>query len=345
MRATTKSLAEAFTSGVVVVLCVLTRAAHHLPGIAGHGWAVQLTLVIAMVCGARALARAPFAVVGTFRRRERLRPWIVDEVRTFVATVAAGVVLTTPLYALLRAMPAWWVPAWALFALGTLAAQGVFPFLLRIVVGPVQPADADLDARVRAVADHAGVDVGRGVLVAGKPGSARCNACVVGLGRTRRVVVDRALAEWPAVMVDQVVAHEIGHWRLRHNAIRLPLTLAVELAALAAAAWLVAWPPLLGFAAVTSAGDPRSYPLLLMVTPLLILPARVLLAWRDRSQERAADRFALRLLGRPIDFAGMLDHAADVGGAARVLPWWARLTASHPPIDERAAACRLPVAA
>lgn len=59
------------------------------------------------------------------------------------------------------------------------------------------------------------------------------------------------------------------------------------------------------------------------------------------AEEREADRFALCLLVRPVDFAGMLDHAADVAGAPRALPWWSRLTASHPPIDERAAACRL----
>jgi STE24 endopeptidase len=226
-----------------------------------------------------------------------------------------------------------------LFAVVTLAAQGVFPFLLRIVVGPVAPADPALSAQVSAVAVRAGVDVGRGVLVSGKPGSPRCNAYVVGLGRSRRVVLDRALAAWPAPMVDQVVAHELGHWRLRHTATRLPLTLAVELATLAAAARLVAWAPLLHWAGVTSAGDPASYPLLLLLTPLLVLPARVVLAWRDRAQERQADQFALAMLGQPGHFASMLDRAADEAGAPRALPWWDRMTASHPPIDERAALC------
>ncbi|MDQ2827057.1 MAG: M48 family metalloprotease, partial [Actinomycetota bacterium] len=160
-------------------------------------------------------------------------------------------------------------------------------------MGPVVAADEALSAQVGAVATRAGVDVGRGVLVAGKADSTRCNAYVVGLGHSRRVVLDRALTAWPAPMVDQVVAHELGHWRLRHNAIRLPLMLGVELAMLATAAWLVAWTPLLHRAGVASAGDPASYPLLLVLTPLLVLPARVLLSWRDRAQERQADRFAL----------------------------------------------------
>ena len=342
MTTSTKGLAEAAATGGVVVLCVLARLPHHVPAVSGAGgWAVGLAMVIALVSGVRAVVRAPFAVLRAVRRQERLGPWIADEVKTVAATVVVGMALTVPLYALLRATPAWWALAWPLFAVVTLAAQGVFPFMLRLVVGPVAAADDELTSRVRAVASRAGVDVGAGVLVSGKRGSPRCNAYVVGIGRSRRVVIDRALAAWPAASVDQVVAHEIGHWRLGHTARRLPLTLAVELATLAAAAWLVAWPPLLRWAAVPSAGDPTSYPLLLLLTPAVVLPARMVLGWRDRTQEREADRFALELLDQPQHFSEMLDRAADEAGAPRALPWWSRLIASHPPIDERAAACVL----
>ena len=71
---------------------------------------------------------------------------------------------------------------------------------------------------------------------------------------------------------------------------------------------------------------------------MIALPARCLLAWRDRAQERAADRFALALLGRPDHFASMLQRVADETGTPRHLTWWRRLTASHPPVGERAAA-------
>jgi len=177
------------------------------------------------------------------------------------------------------------------------------------------------------------------VLVAGPRADRRCNAYVVGLGPTRRVVLEDALAAWPPALVDQVVAHELGHWRLGHTARRLPLTVITQLATFAIAAWALATAPVLGWAGVAAAGDPRSYPMVLLLTPALALPARCLLAWRDRAQERAADRFALALLDAPADFAAMLERAADEGGAARQLSPWRRLTASHPPIDERALAC------
>ena len=161
----------------------------------------------------------------------------------------------------------------------------------------------------------------------------------MGVGPTRRVVVGAAVAAWPADVADQVLAHEIGHWRLGHAARRLPLTVVAQFVTFAFAAWMLAWTPLLHWAAIPSIGDPRSYPMLLLLTAAIALPARCLLAWLDRTQERAADEYALALLHEPRQFAAMLDRAAVEGQAPRALPWFRRITASHPPIDERISAC------
>jgi STE24 endopeptidase len=254
-----------------------------------------------------------------------------------VVTTLVGSALTVPLYTLLRSTPHWWLWAGVLFTVVTVVGQASMPFTLRLQSGPLAAAAPPLADRVRAIGTRAGVDVGS-VLVAAstKPG---CNAYVVGLGPTRRIVLDGTLASWPPALIDQVVAHEIGHWRLGHAARRLPLAIAAQLLTLAFAAWALSFAPLLAWAGIADAGDPRSFPLLLLVTPLLVLPARCVLAWYDRSQEREADQFALALLDSPGHFATMLELAADEGGAARHLPWWRRLTASHPPVDERASAC------
>ena len=302
---------------------------------------LALVAVVVVVSGVRAAVRTPFTLPRALRdgpgRPTAIRTWIRNELTIVAATIAVGTVATVPLYALLRATPLWWLPAWLLFAAVTVGWQLVMPVAIRAQAGPLAPAPAALAERLHAVAVRAGVDIGHGILVAGKSGKKRCNAYVLGLGPTRRVVLERAVAEWPPELIDQVVAHELGHWRLGHTARRLPLTLLSQLATLVAAAAVLSYRPLLDWAGVTGAGDPRSYPLLLVVGAIVVVPARCLLAWRDRAQERAADRFALTLLGRPDDFTAMLHRAADESGAPRTLPWWRRLTASHPPVDERVA--------
>jgi STE24 endopeptidase len=338
------STTESAAIGAALAVCILTRLPHHLLGASGtRGWALGLVVVVTVVNGARAVARAPFtlsrSVVGRSDRGAATAAWAAHEAKALAATVAVGVALTLPLYVLLRATPAWWLLAWVMFAAVTLVWQAAMPLTLKAQAGPLTAAPAALGDRVRSLAARAGVDVGDGVLVAAKPGRRSCNAYVVGLGRSRRVVLEGAVAAWPPELVDQVVAHEIGHWRLRHTASRLPLALAAQLATLAVAAWVLGRSPVLRWAGVADAGDPRSYPLLLLVTPLLALPGRCVLAWRDRAQERAADRFALALLDAPSHFAAMLERAADESSAPRRLPWWRLLTASHPPIEERAVAC------
>jgi len=331
--------------GLCLAVCVVARLPQRILGTttAIRSWPVALVVVVSMVAGARAIARAPF----TFRRSlhaggnrgEALVRWSAGEVKTTLAAVAAGTLTSLPLYALVRSTPHWWLAAWAMFASLTLLWQLGLPLFVRARSGSTASDTSPLAVRVQAVAAEAGVDLGE-VLVAGKAGDGKVNAYVVGLGRTRRVVLEQDLAAWPPDLVDQVVAHELGHWRLGHLARRLPLTLLAELAALASAAAVLNWAALLRWAGVAGAGDPRSYPLLLIVGAAVALPVRCLLAALDRSQERAADRFALDLLERPDSFVAMLQRAADEGGAPRTLPWWQRLTASHPPIDERAAACR-----
>lgn len=342
-RSTTGArLAEPAATACALVACVAARLPQHVLSAAGiTGWAVSLIVVVLAVNGALAAARAPF----TYTPDRSSISWLGGELKKLVLIATVGAGLTLPLYALLRATPAWWLLAWMTFSAVTVIGQVAMPLLLRAQSGPLASAPPSLAERVRALGRRAGVDVGRGVSVAGAedapdPGRPRrCNAYVVGLGPTRRVVLERTLAGWPPDLVDQVVAHEIGHWRLGHTVRRLPLAILTQLATFALAAWLLSRPQVLHLAGVAHAGDPASYPFLLLLTPALVLPARCLLAWRDRVQEREADAFALSLLGDPRTFAAMLDRAADDGGAPRELSPWRRLTASHPPIDERALAC------
>ncbi len=313
-----------------------------------RGWGAALIGVMALVNGARMLAQAPFTYA---HRQVSRRSWAIRQLTVLGSTIAVGAALTVPLYALIRSSSAWWLWAWTLFALVTIGGQLAMPVIVRVQSGPLRAAPAPLAARARMVADRAGVDLGGGVLVAtaakgsGHQKGPRCNAYLVGFGRTRRVILEPGLAAWPPVLIDQVLAHEFGHSRLGHTARRLPVTIVGQLVTFAMAAAALSFSPLLAGAGVTAAGDPRSYPLLLALTAVVVLPARLMLAWFDRAQERAADRFALTVLAAPTEFAAMLDRAALAGGAARQLPWWRKVAATHPPIDERVLACQRPAPA
>ncbi|HEX3539612.1 MAG TPA: M48 family metalloprotease, partial [Acidimicrobiales bacterium] len=302
--------AASVAAGLAVLASLQLRLPAQLLRVTGvRGWIVPLVGVMAMVNGARVMVQAPF----TFAAQDEPVPtWLAGQIKQLGATVVVGAALTVPLYALLRAGGAWWLWAWLLFAVVTAAAQVAMPLIVRLQTGALSPAPAVLAEQVDMVAGRAGVSLPGGTLVAdrGRGRGPRCNAFVVGLGPTRHVILESGVAAWPADLVEQVVAHEIGHCRLRHTARRLVVTLFVQLATLAGAAAVLAYRPLLAWAGIARLGDPRSYPLLLLLTPLLVLPARMALAAYDRAQERQADRFAVALLGDEDRFAAMLDRAA-----------------------------------
>jgi STE24 endopeptidase len=170
--------------------------------------------------------------------------------------------------------------------------------------------------------------------------SRRDNAYVAGLGATRRIVVFDTLLEHPPEVVEQVVAHEIGHWQRRHLARQLPVAAAVALLVFAGLRLVSEWEwlfdaagldPDLGF------GDPASLPLLLLAGQAGLVVLGLVTRWVSRAFERQADLEALDVLREPERLVEMhrrlhVKNLADLDpGPVK------RLLATHPPAAERMA--------
>jgi STE24 endopeptidase len=162
------------------------------------------------------------------------------------------------------------------------------------------------------------------------------NACLVGLFRPRVLLDDTLLARLSLEEVAAVTAHEIGHFRLRHQAQRLALSLSGTLAVLALTALVLPWEPLYlafgfegpslhaGVALVSLAGGALTF----WVTPFTA-------AW-SRRQELAADAYAVQLFGRVGALASALQRLSEHNLANPwPHPWYAAWRFSHPPLAER----------
>src|SRR5206468_2084806 len=93
-------------------------------------------------------------------------------------------------YALLALTPLWWLWTSAVFFVAQVALAAVLPMWIAPLFYRLTPlADARLGERLLAVARRAGVEA-IGVFVADQSRKSRtANAAVVGLGRTRRIVL------------------------------------------------------------------------------------------------------------------------------------------------------------
>jgi STE24 endopeptidase len=313
---------------------------------AGLPWTAELILFTGIVLLPWVVLSIPFGYYSGFVLPHRFglstqsrRGWLADQVKAAAISLAIGLPLFLGLYALIHLSPeAWWLWAAVLYTLvGTILAA-LAPILLMPVFfkfKPLEHAHADLAARLVRLAERAGTYV-QGVFTMDLSTRTRAaNAALVGIGRTRRILLgDTLLDEFTHDEITGVLAHELGH-HAHHD---IPLSLAVQ----SGSNLLMFYLGGLGLArAVDALGlyapwDPAGFPALALIFALvgvLTLPA---LNAFSRWRETLADEFALEFTDKPGAFADALVRLANQN-LAEVNPerWVVWLMYSHPPLGER----------
>jgi len=309
----------------LLVLLALTQVDLPLP------WPAEV--VVSPALAAAALWAAGLPLAWWRYRHERAwgfstqRPpgWAGDRLRALAVGAVLTVVPVGGLLFLAHVWPHGW--PWAAAAGGAALAlfvSFVAPVVLEPVFNRFRPLEGELAPALRALAERAGVPV-RDVLVADASRRTRkLNAYVSGIGRTRRVVVWDTLLDAPHDEVEVVVAHELGHRRMRH---------VLEGTVLAMAGAVV-------FVAVLRLAVPRPDPsdaaLVLLTATVLELAALPLASAVSRRWERAADRFSLALTHDAAAFRRVhrrlaVANLADLAPPRLVYLW----LHSHPTAPER----------
>jgi STE24 endopeptidase len=216
------------------------------------------------------------------------RGWVIDRLKTVSINLGLLPPLLLALVALARTLPSWWVvPAAAAFALVVLVCSFLAPVLLAPLFNHYRSLDQEpLRSELHALAVGAGVPVEDVLVEDTSRRTRKANAYVTGLGRTRRLVVsDTLLAEASPAEIRTVVAHELGHRRMRHVLLGTMLSL-VGVIATTVVVWV-----LLG---IRVAGA-HQLPLLLLIALALSVVMGPAANALSRRWERSADRFALEL--------------------------------------------------
>jgi STE24 endopeptidase len=266
--------------------------------------------------------------------------WLGDQVKGLAVGAPIGLIILEVIYLLLRAAPdLWWLYA-AIFMLvfgvilSTLAPVLIAPLFNKFV--PLE--DEDLVARLTRLGEQAGAEV-KGVFrfdMSRRTKSA--NAAVMGLGRTRRIVLgDTLLDEFTADEIETVLAHELGH----HVHRDIPLGIAINSLSTLLTFWVAGLIMNRGVTlfGLNGVGDPAGLPLLMAVTGVLGLISMPFGNAYSRWRERMADRYALETTRKPEAFADAMTRLANQNLAdADPERWVVLMFYSHPPIKERVAA-------
>jgi STE24 endopeptidase len=173
--------------------------------------------------------------------------------------------------------------------------------------------------------------------------SAHGNAYFTGLGAAKRVVFfDTLLAKLTPEEVEAVLAHELGHFKLRHVPKRMLVMFGLSLAGLALLGWLAAQP---GF--YTALGvqpnlvlpnDALALLLFMLVVPVFSFFLSPLVARLSRKHEFEADAYASRQSSGADLARALVKLHEDNASTLTPDPVYARFYYSHPPASERLAA-------
>jgi STE24 endopeptidase len=219
-----------------------------LSAVTGNDFLLQMVIVSAVLVLA-SVVDLPFAWYRQFRieqkfgfNRMTLPLWIADLSKSLLLTAALGVpLLASVLWLMQSAGDLWWLYAWVLWVGFNALVLVLYPTFIAPLFNKFEPLkDGGLADRISALLARTGFS-SKGVFVMdGSRRSAHGNAYFTGLGRAKRIVFFDTLVErLQPSEIEAVLAHELGHFKLRHISKRLAVSLLASLGFLALLGWLI----------------------------------------------------------------------------------------------------------
>ena len=296
--------------------------------------------VIASIALLIQLTNLPLALWRTFRLEARFgfnritaALYLADLAKgLLLAVLLGGPVLAATLLLMERAGRWWWLWAWGLWLLVMLVMAWAWPAFIAPLFNRFSPlGDQSLRERIEALLARCGF-ASKGVFVVDNSRrSSHGNAYFTGIGRYKRIVFfDTLLERLAHPEVEAVLAHELGHFRLKHVRKRLLLSVGAAFAGLALLGWLAGQP---GFYQALGVPRPSTHAALLLFT--LAVPAFMFfitpLASRwSRKHEFEADEFASRYASAGELAAALVKLHRDNASTLTPDPVYAAFYYSHP---------------
>jgi STE24 endopeptidase len=225
--------------------------------------------------------------------------WIADMVKGGLVGAVIGLPLLWVVLTLMdRTGALWWLYAWLVWSGFQLLMMVLYPSVIAPLFNKFTPLQDDtLKDRIEGLMARVGF-ASKGLFVMdGSKRSAHGNAYFSGFGANKRIVFfDTLLSRLAPPEIEAVLAHELGHFKLKHIVKRIVVLFALSLVFLALLGYLKeqAWfytglgvEPLLG-----ASNDAMALLLFALVLPVFTFPFSPLSSFSSRKHEFEADAFA-----------------------------------------------------
>ncbi len=260
-----------------------------------------------------------------------------------------GLLLATPLLALvlwllapqgdMNLRPWWWFYVWLVWIGFSLLMLWLYPALIAPLFNRFTPLDDQtLLDRIQRLLQRSGF-TSRGVFVMdGSRRSRHGNAYFTGLGRHKRIVFyDTLLHLLTPAETEAVLAHELGHFRLRHIQKRLAGSASLSLLGLLVLDALLRQEWFFTGLGVSQPAPHLGLLLFLLVAPVFGFFLNPLLLRWSRRHEYEADRYAAQQASATALASALVKLYEDNAATLTPDPWYSAFHDSHPPALQRIA--------
>jgi STE24 endopeptidase len=345
------SLAMLIVNTVVLIgftlLGGLQSLSSALLGMMEPGMAYQIALLaaFAVISG---IIDLPFDYYRHFKLEERFgfnkmtpKLFFADLIKGTILGAAIGLPLVWVILALMEsAGDLWWLYAWFVWCGFQLLMLVLYPTVIAPMFNKFTPlTDDNLRSRIENLMQRVGF-ASKGLFVMdGSKRSAHGNAYFSGFGSAKRIVFfDTLLQRLAPQEIEAVLAHELGHFKLKHIVKRIVVTFAVSLALLALLGYLKNQPWFyegLGINPVGHASNAMALLLFMLVLPVFTFPLSPLASISSRKHEFEADAFAAKHANAQDLVSALVKLYEDNASTLTPDPVHSAFYDSHPPATIR----------
>jgi STE24 endopeptidase len=306
------------------------------------GTAVILSAMVIM-----SLLELPFSLYHTFVIEERFgfnrstpALFFTDLVKqALLLFIIGGPLIALALWIMQASGGLWWLYVWGVWITFTLVMFWAYPAVIAPLFNKFSPLQDDqLRQRIQDLMDKCGFH-SKGIFVMdGSKRSGHGNAYFTGFGNNKRIVFfDTLLESLEPAEIEAVLAHELGHFRLRHIQKRLLSTAALSLAALALLGWLAGQAWFYNGLGISQPSAWMALLLFMLALPVFTFFLQPLLAWLSRKHEFEADAYAVRQSSGSDLVQALVKMYRENASTLTPDPLYSAFHDSHPPAPVRIA--------
>lgn len=268
---------------------------------------------------------------------QRFGSWLYKEMKKIIVSSAISLPLVLILYFFLKNFSgSWWIIVGVIWFLFSILFAKFVPVLIIPFFYKYKPlADQNLKERILNLAAKCKIKIIDVCYIDAKKETKKANAAVVGLGRTRRIILwDTLVNNYSYEEIEAILAHEFGHHTLKH----MQKLLLFSLVSIFASLFLVnlAAIKLVKVFWLSGIYDIAGFPLICLILFLFSIIIMPLQNGFSRKLEVEADIFALKTTGDKNNFISMMQKLSSQNLADPSPSKFIEIMLyDHPPIGKR----------